>query len=317
MSEHFADVGASWPTWLQLTGLPVRRPFTRRDAREAGVDDRCLAELVESGHLAHLLRGVYHARALPDSLELRVACLTLVVPDDAVVTDRSAAWLHGATMALAPNDHLVVPRVSVYRKPGFRLRNTLASSGERGFSLGDIVEIGELRVTSPVRTMCDLGRLLSRDQALAALDALARATAVSSSEVMVEAQRFRGYRGVRQLRELAPLIDPRSQSQGESILRLRWLDCSDLPRPEPQLEFDGPHGPVFLDLGLKCPRYAAEYDGTEWHGEDRRAHDKERRSWVRRELGYVVDVFLAADIHGPRQDAPRRLRSGLARAAGQ
>ena len=46
--------------------------------------------------------------------------------------------------------------------------------------------------------------------------------------------RYKGYRGVIQLRTLVLVVDPRAQSPGESILRLRWLDTG-LPRPECQV----------------------------------------------------------------------------------
>ena len=95
-----------------------------------------------------------------------------MVPDDAVITDRTAGWLHGAPMILAPNDHLRVPPVSIFRSPGYRLRNSATASGERTLGVGDVVEIDGLRVTSKLRTTCDLGRLLHRDQAMAAMDSM-------------------------------------------------------------------------------------------------------------------------------------------------
>ncbi len=61
------------------------------------------------------------------------------------------------------------------------------------------MELGGLRVTTPVRTACDLGRLLWRFDALAALDGYLR-IGVDRDEVLLEMPRFRGYRGVRQLR---------------------------------------------------------------------------------------------------------------------
>ena len=104
---------------------------------------------------------------------MRIACLKLVVPEDAVITDRTAGWLHGASMILAPNDHLVVPEVSMFRPPGYRLRNELAASGERTFAAGEVVDLDGLRVTSQLRTTCDLGMMRGRDQAFAAMGAMA------------------------------------------------------------------------------------------------------------------------------------------------
>jgi hypothetical protein len=294
--------------------VPVDRPFSAADARALGVDRRLLSRWTSQGLLLHPLEGVYHAAQLSDSLELRLDCLRLVVPGDAVVTDRTAGWLYGATMMLAPGDHEVVPLASIFRPPGYRLRNPLSASGERTLAMDDVMEIDGVKVTVPIRTACDLGRLLHRDQALAALDGLLRLKAFDRSELVERAGRFRRYRGVRQLRELAPLADGRSQSPGESILRLRWLDCPELPQPTPQHEVAGPTGPFFLDLAVPELRYAAEYDGKEWHGPDHREQDRVRREWVRTRLGYELDVFTAVNIHGPRQDADRHLRRGVERA---
>lgn len=303
------------PIWLDDTApVPVTVPFTRAQAISWGVDGRRLARWVETGHLIHPLEGVYYAGQLVDCLELRLACLRLVVPADAVVTDRTAAWLLGAPMALAPGDHLVVPRVSMFRPPGLRLRNKLTASGERLLAPDDVTEVGGVRVTVPLRTACDLGRLLHRDQAFAGLDSMMRLAGFTVAELVDRLDRYKGFRGIIQARALAPWADGRSQSPGESILRLRWFDCSDLPRPEPQIEVPGPFGSYFLDLGLEGLRYAAEYDGAEWHGPERREHDRARRAWIARHDGYLIDVFGASNIHGPHQDADLRLRAGVAKA---
>ena len=223
-----------WPGWL-AGRVPTDRPFTYREARAEGLTDRRLASALRAGHLVSPVKGVFHATHLEDGLELRIACLRLVVPDDAVITDRTAGWLHGAPMILAPNDHLRVPPVSIFRSPGYRLRNSATASGERTFGVGDVVDIDGLRVTSKLRTTCDLGRLLHRDQAMAAMDSMMHVADFGLDVLVAQERRFRGQRGVCQFRELAPLADPRSQSPGESILKLRWRDCTTLPIPTPQL----------------------------------------------------------------------------------
>lgn len=196
-------------------------PFTMRMALDFGVSEHTLRVWMAQGLLAHPIRNVFHRAELVDTLALRVACLRLVVPSDAVVTDRTAGWLQGAPRILAPNDHLVVPPVSVFCPPGRRLRNGLVMSGERHLAEDDVVSIQGLRVTTPLRTACDLGRLLHRDQAIAALDSLLRLGDFTHEQLLDQLPRFRRYRGVLQLRQLAPLADPRAQSPPESIVRLR------------------------------------------------------------------------------------------------
>lgn len=301
---------------LDRSGLDLTVPFTTATARAAGLDSKHLAALVDQGLLVRPLRGVYHGRHLPDSLDLRVACVRLVVPGDGVVTDRTAGWLHGSDVVLAPNDHLVVPQVSVFQSPGNRLRNAVATSGERTLAEHDVVEILGLPVTTPLRTACDLGRLLNRDAAFAALDAMARVGRFTVDDLIAEVQRFRGYRGVRQLRTFAPLADPGSESFGESVLRLRWYDAGSFPRPETQIAVIRPEASLLarLDLGCREWRFAAEYDGEAFHGPEQQAHDQARRDWIAEE-GWTVEVFRRKDVFGPRNDASARLAQGLRLAA--
>ena len=299
-------------TDLQLVErLPRDRPFLTMEARDLGVRDQDLGRLVSTNLLRRPFRGVYVAQSLPDSPALRLDVLRLVVPAECVVTDRTAGWLWAGDRILAPNEHRVTGPISVFcRRPGYRLRGGLCASGERDLAARDIVERGGLAVTTPLRTACDLGRLLHRDQALAALDALAGLKGFSLDAMALEELRFKGYRGVRQLRWLIPIVDPRAESSGESVLRLRWLDAG-LPRPECQIEVPNPWGAPFrIDLGLPELRYGAEYDGEAFHGPDQLAHDRRRRAWLLEERGWVLVVARRNNVHGQHQDIHGQLMAG-------
>ncbi len=293
-------------------GLPADRPFTTTEGVELVRGRHALRVLRDKGLVETPLYGVHHLAGLSDSLELRLACVKLVMPADAVVCDRTAGWIHGAPRILAPGDHLVAPRPSVFLPDvGRRLRRDAVVSGSRSLQPHDVVELGGVLVTSPVRTALDLGRLLHRDQALAALDSLLRLEIFSRTRLVAEVGRFKGMRGVRQLRDLAPLADGRSQSPGESILRLRWIDCSDLPRPELQVPVAVPWTTYDVDLGLPELKFGGEYFGREWHGPDRVEHDAARLAAMELHAGWSFEVFVGANIHGPLQDADRILRRAL------
>ena len=265
--------------------LPQDRPFLSAEALELGVTRRQLAHLVAVSLVRRPFRGVYVAGSLEDSVAVRLEVLRLVVPADCVVTDRTAGWVWAGDRILAPNDHLRPPPLSVFCPPGHRLRSQLTASGERTFASEDLVEVDGLVLTTPLRTACDLGRLLHRDQAFAALDTLAAVGRFSVDDLAMVEPRYKGYRGVIQLRTFIPLVDARSQSSEESILRLRWYD-SGLPRPECQVEVETPWGvPYWLDIGLPDELFAAEYDGEEFHGENREEHDDSRRGWMRDQRG--------------------------------
>lgn len=289
-------------------------PFTIRQAQEWSVSRDVIARLAREGSLRRVLKGVYVDSAVPDSIDLRAKALCLVVPESAVVTDRTAGWLHGAAV-LAPGDHRELPPVSVFQLPGHtRVRTSMNRGGERTLEPADVQTIRSVRVTTPLRTALDLGRLLRRYDAIAALDALLRVGGFTQADLVQELPRFKGFRGVRQLRELAPLADHRAESPPESVLRLRWIDAG-LPTPQPQIPIlvDGAER-YRLDLGIEELRYAAEYDGEDFHTARELARDKRRRDWLRRERGWTIDVLRKQDLFGPRPKVDDILRKGVRRA---
>lgn len=295
--------------------LPLDRPFTAGQARAEGITPFQLRWLVTNGYIRSPIKSVYVASQAGDSTLLRCQALSLVVPEDCVVCDRHAGWLLGAEMVLAPNEHINLRPISVFRPSGYgRLRNDLADSGERNLLDTDVVEVGGLRVTNPLRTAWDLGRVRWTDEAICGIDAMLRMGAFSPAELVAGVERFRRMRWVTTLRAIAPLGDGRSQSPGESVLRLRWLEAG-LPEPHPQCQvFRDGMLLAILDLANEDLRYAAEYDGAEWHtSEQQRAHDEKRRSAVREEE-WEVDIFTAANLFGRSQDADDKLRAGAAEA---
>jgi hypothetical protein len=311
-------MNSSHPIFLDASsGVPTDRPFTRATARSAGITDRQLGVWVAQGHLVNPMRGVFHAAQLPDGLELRLECLRLVVPEDAVVTGRTAGWIHRAPMILAPGDHLRVPPVEMHVVPGNRLRNPLSSGGERMFLPGEVVDLEGLQVTSKLRTTVDLGMGLPRRQAFAAMCAMCRVADFDREELRFELRergRFAGYRGVRQARQLEPMADPRFGSAAECVLALAGEDQGDLPRFVPQHPVHGPNGMFYLDLALPTLKYAAEYNGARWHDDDRATYDAARMTWLVEHEDWIIDVFDSDDLYGPGRDPGLRLKLGIQRA---
>ncbi len=296
--------------------LPLDRPFSRRTAHACGLTRWQLERLVRDGYLRRVLRGVFVAGQCPDDLVTRARALALVVPDAGVIVDWTACWLY--TGVLDFGSHLEVPPVSVFLPSGHgRLRNGLSVSGERRFGGDDVHDVAGLRVTTPVRTAWDLGRLSRRDQALAGLDCLLRTGEFERAELLDGIERFRRQRGVVQLRALAPLADGRAESPGESVLRLRWLDLPSLPRPEPQVRVYDERGVEIyrVDLGVRELLFGMEYDGAEHHTAPiDRAHDVRRREELGRRWGWDVHGVNRANVFGARRDIEVQLHRRVAQA---
>jgi hypothetical protein len=57
--------------------------------------------------------------------------------------------------------------------------------------------------------------------------------------------------------------------------------------------------------------YAAEYDGVSWHGPTQAAHDHERREYLRKEGGWIIDVFGDEHVSGAMPVVGELLRAGI------
>lgn len=293
--------------------LPLDRPFTVSEAARHGVPGHLVVRLVDSGHLRRLLRGVVVASQVPDSLRLRVAALKLVVPDHAVVVDTTAAWLHGVD-ALPRSAIHEMPALDVFSTAASRMRRGGVRSGVRELHTADVEVVDGLLVTTMLRTALDLGRSLWRYDAIGALDGFLRA-GVPHERVLAEVDRFKGHRGVRQLRMLAPLATPLAESNPESALRLHWIEA-ELPGAEPQVWVHDDDGSARyrIDVGDPDVRYGAEYFGAEFHGEDAEVADLQRLQWLDQHRDWVIDVFRKDDVYGRGAEPGAVLRAGWSRA---
>ncbi|AJR18680.1 hypothetical protein GUY44_17750 [Pimelobacter simplex] len=297
-----------------MSSLPVPSgtPFTSAMAAAGGLSPRGLRRLLASGQVRHLLHDVYVGAPTPDSLDLRARAAALVLPEHAVVCDTSAAWLHGinlvplAALDVSPRlDAVSIDGSAVVRRPGIR-------GGKRVLRRDEITSVEGIRVTTPVRTACDVARLRGRLRAIAALDAFRRSFAITEAELWHVVPRLAGHRGVIQLRELVPLSTARADSQPESWVRLMIHD-EGLPMPQPQVWTMLPDGRrVRMENAYAHLRIAVEYDGEEFHtAPDDREHDEERREELRR-AGWLV-IVVRKDGLGVRERMVwlRRLASAI------
>ena len=108
-------------------------------------------------------------------------------------------------------------------------------------------------------------------------------------------KRHRGARGVRQLRELLPLVDGGAASPRETLLRLLCIDAG-FPKPTTQIPVtDGWNLVAMLDMGWEEFKVAAEYDGDQ-HRTDRRQYVRDaRRLRQVADLGWLVIRVIAED----------------------
>src|SRR5687768_10732267 len=110
---------------MDLLSMP--QPFTAVDADTAGFTPGLLAGLLRAAVVRRVVQGVYVDARIPDSLQLRAAALSRVVPDGTLVCRGSAAWLYGVDVmpmtrhpAIPLVEVMVPANVSVPERPGCR-----------------------------------------------------------------------------------------------------------------------------------------------------------------------------------------------------
>lgn len=251
----------------------------------------------------------------------RAICRDVYLPEFAEpspVDNTVAAWLwsgrRGTVAGLAASALHGSRWIGDHEPVELIWRNPHPPSGviTRNERLGDdeIVELSGLPVTTAARTAFDLGRRETLKAAVARLDALAGATGVRAADVAPLIGRYRGARGLRQLRTALQLMDAGAQSPKESWLRLILIDAG-LPKPVTQLMVhNGDYYPLaYLDLGWEDPMVAVEYDGDQ-HRSDRRQYVKDiSRRQMLENRGWII-VRVIAEDHP--LDIVDRVRSALA-----
>jgi hypothetical protein len=280
-----------------LVSTKVPELFTTQDALASGLTRKRLDAMVANREIIRVLWGVYRRADVEDSVVTRARAAALVVTPSSVLTDRTAAWIHGVDTFDYRELELLPPLEVFVLRGCSRIERRGCVGGERDLFSYDICVIGGVRVTTPSRTAMDLGCRLSRSDGLAALDGFMRLFGLGHDDFYAELPRYRRRRGVVQLRQLVPLADPRAESPGESWVRLAIVDGG-IPLPQPQFWVEDESGePLFrVDLAYPLNKVCVEYDGREFHtsGEDR-AYDARRRRWLV-DHGWTVIVVTKDDF---------------------
>lgn len=234
-----------------------------------------------------IFRGVYVSRLAEPTLRDRIYGAWLSSDRQGVIGGLAASALHGASWI---DDDVAIELVRRARpQPGLVIRkDTLADD--------EITRVAGIPVTTVARTAFDLGRFLARDEAVARLDALMRASPFAIEDVLLQAKRYRRARGLKSLREVLPLVDGGAASPRETWLRLLYIDAG-LPRPTTQVPIVEGRGRLvrMADVGWDDFMVVSEYDGDQ-HRTDRRQYTKDIRALRKaRRLGWIVDQVIKED----------------------
>jgi hypothetical protein len=208
-----------------------------------------------------------------------------------VVAGHSAAALHGANWV---DDRAPAQLVYDHRRPpvGIDTWSDIVADDETQL-------VGDVPATTPARTAFDLACRNPVGKAVAAIDALARATRLKLADAELVADRYKGHRNVRRARRALTLVDAGAESPRETWLRLLIIDAG-YPPPQTQMPVYGDYGELVavVDMGWEDVKIALEYEGDH-HRTDRRQFRKDiERFEVLPELGWITIRVMAEHTRG-------------------
>ncbi|MGV0583558.1 DUF559 domain-containing protein [Mycobacteroides chelonae] len=276
-------------------------PFIGSEALRAGLLTR---HSLRTRHRS-IYPGVFVERDVEITAALRAKACWLWSGRRGVLAGHSASALHGARW-VDPTRNAEMLHINRHCPPGVTVWSDAVNDNQ-------VSMVDGMRVTTPTRTALDLACRFPTDQAVAAIDALCRATQLDTLEVSELAARAIGRRDIRKARETLELVDPGAQSPKETWLRL-LLYRAGLPRPTTQiLVHNGDYVPLaYIDMGWEDVMVGIEYDGDQ-HRTDRRQYVKDiKRQEMLEGLGWLI-IRVVSEDHP--DDVIRRVREALSRRA--
>ncbi|TFV59896.1 hypothetical protein E4P42_05820 [Mycobacterium sp. PS03-16] len=266
------------------------------------------SEALAAGRLTpHALRtrfravypDVYVRRDVEWNARRRAMAAWLWTRRDGIVAGQSAAALHKAKWvdAARPAEVLWPNRRP---PPGVHTWSDRVAGDE-------IQMIDGMRVTTAARTALDLACRYPVGRAVAAIDALARATRLKIPDVDLLAERYKGRRGLRQACTVLGLVDPGAESPRETWLRLLVIRAG-YPPPTTQIPVHDRWGTLVavVDMGWEHLKVGLDYEGAH-HGEPSRYKPDIRRYDALTDLGWI-------DIRVTSEDTEARILDRLQRA---
>lgn len=300
------------------------RPFRGTDAVRAGLLSR---RQLDSAVWVRVARNVYVHADLELDPVARLRALVLAADVGAVICGLTAAWLYGAWMP-APGRSLPLEYSRSLNAPGtpvdgYRRRRLTLRSPSLDDELppdlarlhDDVVRIGGLRVTSPMRTCFDLVRRHSLVEAVAFADSFAWNSDLRLGDLAAFADERRRWPMVRQAREVCELAVTTARSVGESRLRMVVV-LAGLGEPLVNASIHDSGGnhlatPDLLFLGRRP--LALEYDGG-YHDEgDQPARDRRRRTRFVSSTDVPLLEFDRTDV----RDRPDEIVAAVTRKTGR
>jgi hypothetical protein len=296
--------------------------WTRQQMHGSGRTDSDIRRELAQDRLTAIRPGVYASSTeltnLTAAQHHMVRVRATASATDGVVSHQSAAVVHGFSM-WKPDLRLV--HMTVDRAKSGR---TTTRRHVHAAPLGpaDVVDVDGMRVTSPARTVADLARTLTFEQAVCVGDSALR-TGTVTRESIADSVMSRPQRGQKRALEAVEFMDGLSETVGESRSRV-MLRTFAFPAPELQIALCAPDGRFLgrCDFLNEEEGVISEFDGRVKYTKHVPpgqvagdvAFEEKRREDELRSHGWVVVRWVWADLAAPQRLA-QRIRRAFAIAA--
>jgi len=284
----------------EIWALDVRRPFSRAQARAAGIK---LREVL--GPQFHkILYDSYVSASVPVTTRLRAEAALRISVSSAYVSHHTAAQLWGGVVPASSDVHITVPgNAPRSRRQGIRAHSATGPTMTSTHS--------GLRLSSPTQTFLDLAGTLDLVDLVLLGDSLVKAKRVTPEDLVTAASQWAG-NGAARARRAARFVRHGVDSPKETRVRM-LLVLAGLPEPTVNLIIRKPDGTWRMRFDLSYPGFKLiiEYDGRQ-HAED---SAQWRRDLVRREeldrMGWRLIVITSDDLHDAPEAVLTRVRDAL------
>jgi very-short-patch-repair endonuclease len=296
--------------------------FSHADVLACGYTESQLRERLKARVWTRLRQGYYAQTpdldALPPwdrdaathRLAVRAAARTLGT--SVVVSHQSAAVLYGLPLWGSTATEVQVTRRAT--------RTGRVRAGIR-YHLGRLPEesvtaVDGIAVTTPARALVELACVTSYETAVVAMDAGLRQGLASRNDLRAALQTMNGWPGSGTARAAVAFADGRSESVGESRLRV-LLDNHGLPEPVLQARFGTSFDNIVarVDFYLRAHGVVIEFDGLVKYREEAASTviaEKQREDQLR-EMGLIVVRVTWDELDDP-ETLVRRIMQAIDRA---
>lgn len=267
----------------------------------AHLSRRGMQSQLRAGHLTKVWPGIYSDRRVDD--RTRLYGLDLRAGEPVALCLSTAARAYGfdtegvaALHVLNPVGHLLrsAPGLVVHRRDNAPLSMVTGR-----------------QATTPAWTAVEVARELNRPRALATLDAALRSRRCDRRGLQLAAAQQSGRRGIAQVRELLPLVNPLAESPMESEARLVMYDGG-LPAPELQYKIRDRDGRSWrVDFAWPDELVAVEYDSFEFHSDIHDFRRDRQKHAALQEIRWTVITLVANDVRRTPQRTVRRIGTTL------